>query len=174
MCLTFYAAEMARPKSHKFAIRTVGLTDEQAAALFYVFCSAARAAAGTENYETSCSVRLSVLNGEGVPQDLEGLAKCCPKGPGQGIGGGGLVTEDHDLHTMDAQTSPHGIVRDALALALLIRSRSQFIDLLGQVASASIADAERQQGFPDALAAARLDSAGEQAARHRGGAVRVD
>lgn len=62
MCLTFYAAEMARPKSHKFAIRTVGLTDEQAAALFYVFCSAARAAAGTENYETSCSVRLSVLN----------------------------------------------------------------------------------------------------------------
>lgn len=50
---------MARPKTHKIALRTRGLTDEEAARLHYILSYAA--AAFTEDYETASNVPLKTL-----------------------------------------------------------------------------------------------------------------
>lgn len=53
---------MPRPKTHKIAIQTKGLTDEEAARLFYILASAARAF--TERYDTASNVPLKVLRSQ--------------------------------------------------------------------------------------------------------------
>jgi hypothetical protein len=53
---------MARQKTHKFALQTKGLTDEDAARLFYLIASAGRAF--TENYDTASNVPLKTLRAQ--------------------------------------------------------------------------------------------------------------
>jgi hypothetical protein len=63
---------MARRRTHKIAVRTTGLSPEDAARLHYLICCAT--SAFTREYETASNVPLSILRGRTFPEDLWHLA----------------------------------------------------------------------------------------------------